>query len=299
MKKIFTVIFCALFFVVLAGAQSRSRAVREQYEKEIKNIPAWQKGETKKEYTIRYKREKERIYHKCYHSSYGRYYSSDCEFCVSEMNERQEQYLAEQKEKERKKAVADSIERRNLIVRDSLKTIWESLKTIEKTKADSLLRVFFDDSYKAKKVGDVKKYHAKLDGFKHSYEQIKTLRTAKIDALEKQYPGRLDGEIFKGKKSEINMLMYGEMSTLYENVRKEMREILLIRYDIIKDLTEFLIDNGVSLRLLPVGYFSRIHFNFIENECAEYEELLASIKLRCNDYYAEHEKDAKYWHLNN
>jgi len=298
MKKIFTLVFCVFFFVVLTGAQSRSRAIRERYEKEIKNIPAWQKGESKKEYTIRYKREKERIYHKCYHSSYGRYYS-DCEFCAAEMEEKQAQYLAELKEKEHKKAIADSIERRKLIVRDSLKTIRDSLKTIEKTKADSLLRVFFDDSYKAKKVGEVKKYHAKLDGFKHSYENIKNLRTAKIDALEKQYPGRLDGEIFKGKKSEINMLMYGEMSTLYETVRKEREKILLIRTGILEDLTKFLTDNGVSTHLLSAEYFNRIRFNFIENECTEYEKLLTSIKLRCNDYYAEHEKDAKYWLLNN
>lgn len=209
MKKIFFI--TALFIILNSCGIMKDCRWSRAYENDINKIETWQKGETKKEYTARYERERARLQHKHFHhNEQGAPIACNaCELCRAEADEiiarqeaeikkREEARLAEIKRQEEARKAEE--QRREEARQAEIKKMEAEAAEYEKMEQ---LRLEFVKKNKDKITYDLNTLRNRVKRAEATLKSYEKQSFAELDNLEKQYVGRLDGDCFRIKKDEL------------------------------------------------------------------------------------------------
>lgn len=233
MKNLIVLSFALLFSVSCANMYSYYYLGKDglaEYEKRVGNIEPMRKGERKRDFVERYRREKENIYkeveHKYVHSSHFALYP-DCEYCNAEAESRR---IAEE-------------QRRNEIrqLEEKKKTIINKIKNLEK--------IFFTEKYINEKLHTDFNFVGVLKTIDSTFTKYQKQRLNEVDALERKYIGRLNGEIFLVEKSKIDEKWREKEAVLVKNVDEVIKNLDAFKRQIDNEYIAFVKENVSSEEL--------------------------------------------------
>ena len=112
-------------------------------------------------------------------------------------------------------------------------------------KADSLRKIFVKSNLQRLK-NFCEAGLKKSEQHQKQLNQIEKSRFAELDALERQYVGRLNGEIFLTKKAALNEKWEEKANAVGKEAEKELEKISKLKSDIVKEFNDFLVANGIK-----------------------------------------------------
>ena len=110
---------------------------------------------------------------------------------------------------------------------------------------------FFSQNYINEKAKALKPHNALITKLGLAEEKIESDRKKELDALERKYSGRLEGEIFKEQKELLNIKYLEKMSSLENELYTEKRSLVSFEDEIKKELNRYLQENGFSFSNVP------------------------------------------------
>ena len=229
----------------------RAQEVREEreryklYRREIKKIRP-RKDETRLEYTNRKLYEQKKIYHEIYHSEL--FMERDCEFCRivalnAEAERKEKARLEEEKRKEEERLKEEERKREEEAKLEAQK---ENLMLGKR-----LTDEFFSDEYIMEKSKVIKSRENNIKTIKKALDKLFWDRKKEVDALERQYAGRLEGEIFKDKLFALNYKYDVKTDKFEKDLNAELNFIDDFKSGVERELNSYLRANGYSFSLAP------------------------------------------------
>ena len=235
MKNLIVLSFTLLISVSCASMYSYYYLGKDglaEYEKRVGNIEPMRKGERKRDFVERYRREKENIYkeveHKYVHSANYRFVPyPDCEYCSAESESRR---IAEE---QRRNEIRQLEEKKKIII----------------NKIKNLQGVFFTEKYINEKLHTDFDFVEDLKTIDNTFTKYQNQRLDEVDALERKYIGRLNGEIFQNEKSKIDEKWYKKAAVLVVNVDEVIKNIDMFKSQIDNEYIAFVKENVSSEEL--------------------------------------------------
>ena len=259
MKKIIVVLI--VFVAYSCGTIKNTAYYNIDFQNDVDKIPGWQKGETKKEFSARYKKAVELLRHKHFHYDYDNNLEinipiccNTCEYCYNEMQKiLEEQKELERQEEERRIAYQKELERQDEEMRIAYQKELERQKKElerqikERKEIDSLRIAFVKENNLILKYHNLLSYCDKVqEKCQKKQDYYLKLRFDEIDALERQYIGRLDGEIFLTKKAALNQHWEYKIESIWEEYEKSYNQIKKFEKESINKFKAILLEKNYS-----------------------------------------------------
>lgn len=148
-------------------------------------------------------------------------------------------------------------------------------------KADSLRKIFVKSNLQRLK-SFCEEGLKKSEQHQKQLNQIEKSRFAELDALERQYVGRLNGEIFLTKKNALNKKWEEKANAVGKEAEKELQKLSKLKCDVVREFNDFLVANGV--KNVRYGDFYNDYYNVLVEGNLEraFDNLFETPNLKTN-----------------